>query len=261
MASRIVNGKKETCSKNFIDCRKHPNNGFVPTVEQLTEQKIKERESALTEQFKIVSKTYNDAKADPESSNTKVRNASIELRNVRAQYNTTTTGIKQLEQELSALNEAGAKTDDIYQKESELRQARKRKIAVEQEIATKTLEAQEFIELKKHSEDNPMTNYQRDLSSLLKQEARIHTSEHEWGGPSTDYLATQHFKQCGIMAMENVEDNYSWELYDTINSETRYGIKANVTCHCGNEFRRVAVIESQDFSSLLNKMFALNTEQ
>ena len=84
--------------------------------------------------------------------------------------------------------------------------------------------------------------------------------ESSWGGPSTDYLAGEHFKTCGVLAIVDVEEDYSWQTYDSYNNENHSGLGARITCNCGEEVDRRIVVENGTYSTVLGKMFSTFSE-
>lgn len=96
--------------------------------------------------------------------------------------------------------------------------------------------------------------YPRDMTrAMLEKEARIQVPG-GWGGPHSDYQATEHLKACGTLATTNIEEDHRWSTYDSFSSEERSGICATVTCNCSEVLDAPLVIEDVSTAELIFSM-------
>lgn len=47
------------------------------------------------------------------------------------------------------------------------------------------------------------------------------------------YSAEEHMKVCVPKSMTGYTEDFSWRIYDSMDSESNIGIRAHITCECG----------------------------
>lgn len=115
-----------------------------------------------------------------------------------------------------------------------------------------------------YSNIQPMTAYQDAMSKVLVGEGEFYKPKEVMAGSSqfsswgdtrgtSDFQAQNHFKECGVAGFNNFEENASWEIYDTFNSEDKVGIKAEMSCNCQKCFKSQVFIENNT-GMMLNKL-------
>lgn len=160
----------------------------------------------------------------------------------------------------------------------EHRKMRADDLKVEKEKLAKAavVKAQRFEEIKKELHEYSVTHSWRDgyaravaqglfkWGTVLQDEGVVlhddvlneeYTSQKYLYGGREDREATNHLKECGMLAVSSIEENAEWvEFIDTYTDGTRHGIHGKVTCNCGRIVE--ADIECEgNFGEMTQKFF------
>lgn len=115
-----------------------------------------------------------------------------------------------------------------------------------------------------YSNPQPMNSYQNALAKVIVNSGDFFQPKavmvgqgvfSSWGDTrgKGDYQAQSHFKECGVAGFNDLEEDASWELYDTFNSEDHVGIKAEISCNCQKCFKSQVFMEG-NAGDLLKKL-------
>ncbi len=113
-----------------------------------------------------------------------------------------------------------------------------------------------FNSIKAKTEQTPANPFSERLAKIMVEKGTIFEETESWGGPNSDYLAKQHFEECGVLANIDIEEDYEWEMYDSYSSERYHGLASKATCNCGKEVNRRLVLENENLTTTLGKMFS-----
>lgn len=115
-----------------------------------------------------------------------------------------------------------------------------------------------------YSDAQQMNSYQNALSKVLVDNGDFFKPKAfmagqgpyaSWGDTrgTSDYQAQSHFKECGVAGVNDLEEDASWELYDTFDNEDHVGIKAEISCNCQKCFKSQVFMEGSA-GDLLKKL-------
>lgn len=218
--------------------------------------------SHIKKELNMVLGAYSTAESDPNVSKAALKRLEKEVLEKTAEMDSTPTGQKALQKKIDDAEDGSKEQKDLKKRLNKAIILR----AVEEEKGREFRERQaEFQRLEQEANEELHDNsfavqYKRALVSTILDDGAIHQKEgHEpWGGPSGDYEAEEHFRQCGLLIAKNINESYTWREYDTFRSNDRVGVSADVTCNCGKHVNRRAVLPEQTMGSLLTKMLNKN---
>lgn len=75
-----------------------------------------------------------------------------------------------------------------------------------------------------------------------------------WGDSrgQRNYEATRHMKTCVGKTMTNYTEDFHWTISDTMNYNEKIGIRAFITCECGEVENVSFIVEGTNLSTLLS---------
>lgn len=76
----------------------------------------------------------------------------------------------------------------------------------------------------------------------------------QWGDSRGKPLpeVTSHMKHCGVASMKGYDEHCTWSHYDTIRNEDTVGLKAFITCECGEVQNVMFLVEAEGIGTILN---------
>lgn len=89
---------------------------------------------------------------------------------------------------------------------------------------------------------------------MVARHGKAFNSEIEWWGDSRgepNYTAPKHMKVCAVKSMTGYQEDYSWIISDTCNREDSVGIRAFITCECGQVEHVSFIVEDAGLSTIL----------
>jgi hypothetical protein len=244
------------CSKNYINCRKHPvRTGSADSrVQEDVKAYLKKLENQRDDLREIFAKA--DAK-DPSVTAGALKKADKAAQEISDQeialqsHTFFTDWTKKQEREMTKLKASMKPTTNARKYVNKITQLREdlltdMKSNVEKEIA-----------LEKAAQ-KPLEGFKLAVANLLVEEGDAYdTSGSTWGDSRgrSDYTARSHIQEdCKPAIIKNYEENYSWNLYDTYNSQDYVGIKADMSCACGQVHNRTFIMENASFQSMMSKL-------
>lgn len=233
--------KLSKCSKNYVDCRKHPARSENPKVR-------------FQEDFVYVRKNVNQNFIDSkkaldtiDDSSSQYKKDQFKLRYKQAEKSKLAT---QTEAAFNRFLANPVWSDGSKISPSDLKHIKNKRFALIHNINLS-------IEREDHySKTVTLNSFQQAVASILVNDGRFSKGETSvWGDDRglEDYQAKEHFKQCGVRSVNNYDESASWDLYDTFSRDNHVGIKAELSCHCG-EFFKSTVYLDENAGSLLGKL-------
>lgn len=238
------------CSKNYIDCRKHPTRTGTAT-ERVNEDyaayrvtvagKLAEAETAL-----------KTAVSEPKITKAKM----TRLQNVVD------------EQKAEQVSVFPPVKFDKYVKDEEARIEKLPGKALSETRAlnkVKALRVQNMDNIKENVEKEmklqtaePLEGFKLAVAKLLIQDGSAHDDESGGWGSSlgrSNYGAEKHMKDdCEPAAISDYEDNYTWNDYDTFSSRDSIGTRARISCKCGQVYKQNFIIDNSDVGSMFARL-------
>lgn len=108
-----------------------------------------------------------------------------------------------------------------------------------------------------------MDGYTATIGTVLAEKgvsfgsARALHESYAWGDTrgNSDYEATHHFRECGVVAVTNVDEYASWSQYDTFSDIDYAGVKAELSCVCGQNYRHNVYYEDT-LGDIMKQLFS-----
>lgn len=96
--------------------------------------------------------------------------------------------------------------------------------------------------------------FRNKISSVITKEGMAYDLKAQRWGDSRGqelYSSWTHMQSCSVTQMTNYDEHYSWNLYDTFQSNSYMGIKANLTCSCGEVQNVAFILQNATMSTIL----------
>jgi hypothetical protein len=244
------------CSKNYINCRKHPVR--TGSADSRVQEDIWAYLEKLENQRKDLKETFVkfDAK-DPSVTAGALKKAQKAAQDISDQeialqsYTFFTDWTKNQERDIAKLKATMKPTTNARKYVNKITQLR------EDLLADMKSNVEKEIALEKAAQ-KPLEGFKLAVANLLVEEGDAYDlNGSAWGDSrgNSDYSARRHIKEdCKPAIIKNYEENYSWQLYNTYNSDDYVGIKADMSCACGQVHNRTFIMENANFQSMLSKL-------
>ncbi len=233
------------CSKNYVNCRKHPARIGKPA--ELYKENWKAKKDSVTEALKEAKQTVDNL---PENATVSRKNGTKAL-------------LKAIEMENFALLPQA--TFDRVMEDPELKFTSGRKVTATEKQYIKNKREAFSKEIKNDLEreqyyrqvqDKELNAFQTAVAGLLVSKGDFYNKdEHAWGDSrgTSDYSAKEHFEKCGVKGVNNYDEHSSWSTYDSFSSDTEVGIEAQLSCNCGEKYKST-VFYSAHSNSIINEL-------
>lgn len=169
-------------------------------------------------------------------------------------YDSTPTGQKNLTAKIDEAKAAGESIRSLSARRTAGRLLREKQeaalaavVAEERRIEGTKRRLEELREETLNRKTNP---YRTAVESYVLEEGVFH-KENFWGGPTEDYHAGEHLKQCGVAHTGDTNESYSWSNYDTFNSEDKVGFAMDTTCNCGQILEQPMIVEGKGMDDVM----------
>lgn len=224
------------CSKNYIDCRRHPESGLAS--EMLAKVRVfRENSEALT--------LYKEAYESSPATGTK-KKLPPAVEEARDTYYATLpddrfanlmkqrTGIDGHKLTLQEFHKVSDERASLISEE-------KRKV-----------EKQRFY-------DSPsnMDDFKTRIAGIIIEDGDFyHRSDYSWGDSrgKRDSTAKSHFQECGTYGINDYSENASWREYDTFSDTDTVGISAELSCNCGEKYKTQVYMPAMGFSDIVRRL-------
>lgn len=250
-----------SCSKNYINCRKHP-------------QRSGSVEARVSADFRDYRKTVL---AD-------LKTAKEALAAVEGKENVRPGTLKRLQsdvrhQEDLKLAVAGgfsftAWQEEMREKIAQAKTEKKSTVGLASQLRNITDDREAIfagikenvdkeIGFNKIAEAPPLNPFKSAVAKLLVTDGNaFDKSPDSWGDSrgAGNYQAKYHFEDnnCEPAAVENYEEDYEWSEYDTYNNEQHHGVAADVSCRCGEVYKQRFIVEADNLGSLFSRLMNFN---
>lgn len=227
------------CSKNFINCRQHPPRTGVDKNVRFKDD-FKAEYIARKDAFWAGKEELAAVEGDSAAKNNKRK---AQLRELERQF-------------IISKPATSFNSMDSWSDGKKMTARDKGELARSREQFTDTLKTN--IEKEDYyARDKKLNAFQEVMSELIVEEGNfVNKDTPSWGDTrgSSDYGAKKHFEECGVYAIDEYEENATWRTYDSFNSEDEVGIRAVISCKCGDRYKSEAYLESRDVGSLMSRL-------
>lgn len=226
------------CSKNFINCRKHPaRNNIDPTVRFKNDFKaeyIARKESYYKGQEELA-----PVEGDSAAKNNKRKK---QLRELESAFIVSKPAAS-----FNSVNEWADGKKITAREKGMLNTARQ---GLSDDLKT-NIEKEDY-----YARNKTLNDFQQAMAELIVDEGRFSSKTPSWGDTrgSVDYGAREHFEKCGVYSIDEYEENATWSTYDSFNSEDEVGVYAVMSCKCGDRYKSEVYLESRDVGSLMSRL-------
>jgi hypothetical protein len=246
------------CSKNYINCRKHPQREGTLAARVNTDfRDYRKKVAALS---KEAHERYEEVQQDETS-----RKSTVDRLRRAAKS--------------AELNTLAVASDSAYKrwvdsKESEVEDLSKRRKSFKTPLAELnhvTQQRQAILDdIRANVEKEiilnraqPLEGFRKDVAKLLIRDGEAFTDDHSFGDSrgSRDYEANQHFDDCEPALVRNYEEDYTWNVYDSFTEDQQHGISARISCKCGEVYNTHFVMENYGFNSMLERLMNVNDDE
>lgn len=238
--------KTSNCSKNYINCRKHP--ARTSSVETRVKEDHKVALQTATAEYKEAKQKVDNLTA--ESTAYLKNKTKRELR--LADYNKIAA---QSDQSLTQLKTSPRWSDGSKMSTQEYN----RIVQLHQKLKSDIrlgVEREDY-----YAQERTMNPFQQAVTSVLIEEGDFYQATHEggeegWGDTrgTSDYFAKEHFQECGVKGVNSYTENATWSMYDSFSSESKVGVKAEISCNCGDKYKSRVYLEAVDPGTLISKI-------
>ncbi len=236
--------KTTNCSKNYVNCRKHP--ARAGTISDKMHADLTFTRKNSREEYKTAKQAVD---ALPEDASTYVKNkARRELK--IADINKLATSSKQ---QLDALRREPKWSDGSKMSAGDFTNVFNTHERLMRELQTNA-EKETY-----YSEDRKMDAFQEAVTKVMIDEGNFYypaDGSSSWGDTrgTSDYHAEEHFKECGVKGVNSYDESASWSVYDSFHSDETVGVKAELSCNCGEKFKTRVYMEQMDPGKLISKI-------
>lgn len=238
--------KTSNCSKNYVNCRKHP--ARTGSAETRIKEDHKVALQTATAEYKEAKKKVDELPEDATKylkDKTKRELKIADYNQLSAQSDQSITRMKN-----SARWSDGTKMSTLeYNRIAQMHQKLKEDIRI-------AVEREDY-----YAKERTMNPFQQAVTSVLIEEGEFYQPKHEdrersWGDSrgSGDYQASDHFKECGVKGVNSYTENASWSTYDSFNSESQVGVEAELSCNCGEKYKSRVYLKALDPGALISKI-------
>lgn len=169
-------------------------------------------------------------------------------------YDSTPTGQKKLEEQINAARAAKEPTRALSNRLSAGKKLREEQAnalaAVIREEQAAEYRARKLEEMKEETLNAPPNPYKTAVSNYVLREGQFLKSGY-WGGPTTDYEADEHLTSCGVAHTGNVQEEFSWQTYDSFTTTDHVGFAMDTTCNCGQIFQEPRIVKDKSMTDIM----------
>lgn len=231
--------KKPTrCSKNYINCRKHPARTGVPVKDR-----IKQDFRALNATGK---EEFNNSKGDlvpvDEDSDYKNKKRVKQLRDLETVV-------------IISKSDLLFRETSLWDDGVEITSREKADLVVKRSNLFKELEMNAEKE-DYYASEKSLNAFQEAMSSLLVDEGTfIDENSRSWGDDRGSHIyPSQHFNDCGVAGINEYDEFASWHTYDSFSSEDTVGVRAELSCNCGEYFKQPVYSEPATMGNMISRL-------
>jgi len=245
------------CSKNYINCRKHPQR--EGTLASRVNADFRDYRKKVTELSQEAKERYQEAQQDETSRKTTVDRLRRAAKS--AELNTLAVASESAYQRWVASKES--EVEDL----SKRRKSFKTPLAELNHVAQQRQEILEGLRANVEKEiilnrAEPLEGFRKDVAKLLIRDGEAFTEDRSFGDTrgSRDYEASRHFDDCEPALVRNYEEDYSWNVYDSFNEDQQHGVSARISCKCGEVYNTRFIMENYGFNSMLERLMNVNND-
>lgn len=245
------------CSKNYINCRKHPQR--EGTLASRVNADFRDYRKKVTELSQEAKERYQEAQQDETSRKTTVDRLRRAAKS--AELNTLAVASESAYQRWVASKES--EVEDL----SKRRKSFKTPLAELNHVAQQRQGILDGVRANVEKEiilnrAEPLEGFRKDVAKLLIRDGEAFTEDRSFGDTrgSRDYEASRHFDDCEPALVRNYEEDYSWNVYDSFNEDQQHGVSARISCKCGEVYNTRFIMENYGFNSMLERLMNVNND-
>lgn len=241
------------CSKNYIDCRKHPVR-TASAVTRVNEDFRATRQAAEKMRDEALTK-YAEAKQNPESSkNTlgRLQKEAVNARNHVLAMQTETRYASWLDKQNDEIRAGVSAKKNISEQQRTLN-----RISLDREHTIQAIRnnVEKEIVLNKAAE-RPLDGFKLAITGVLVKYGSAFDNGNGWTDTRGVHNngAEKHLKEkCSPAMITDYQESYQWVTSDDQygGEETGHGICANISCKCGEVYDQLYVLENTGFTSIV----------
>jgi predicted transcriptional regulator len=247
------------CSKNYINCRKHP--ARTGTATKRVNDDFRAHRAAVAKNLAELKTKVADSAGETGLSKTARAKlvkelAAAEVSTLAAVTESTySTWHENTKQEVLAAATNKTPNRDL---EKTLRLVSEERDTIISEIKQNV---DKEMTLQKAAE-TPLEGFKLAVTNVLVRDGQAYQQDDSYWGDTrgrVDYEATSHLNDgegggCKPAMIRNYAENFSWSVYDSFSSEQEHGIAADISCSCGTVFNKRFIIENEGFGSILERI-------
>lgn len=241
--------QKTKCSKNYINCRKHP-----PRVDMSPSERTKKDFAASHTEAVSVFKTAEKELKTVEPSDSDFKRKKIIDQTKQAEIMVLATLPQNNYDELTNKTKNPIWSFDgtkiMHKDLLAIASARKNKL----ETIKTNVEKEDY-----YSTPPQLSNFDAFISDFLAKRGEFHDpTQNSWGdtrGTILPYDVNKHFQECGVQGLDDYQEDASWDIYDSYNENNYSGLSAKLSCKCGEYFKKPVYIEPSSFGDLMKDVF------
>lgn len=238
--------KTSNCSKNYVNCRKHP--ARTSSTEARVREDHRVALQAATAEYKEAKKKVDDL---PETASKYLKDKTKRAMKI-AEYNQLSA---QSDQNITRMKTSARWSDGSKMSTQEYNRVAQMHQKLKADIRL-AVEREDY-----YAKERTMNPFQQAVTSVLIEEGDFYQptypdEERSWGDTrgSGDYYAKEHFQECGVKGVNSYTEDASWSTYDSINSESQVGVKAELSCNCGEKYKSRVYLNALDPGTLISKI-------
>lgn len=248
------------CSKNYINCRKHPER-TTSAAARANEDFRTYRATVKKDHAEAVAKLA-EAEANPDTKKAALTRLRKEVENQEAEVFATLPKAT-FERTIKAKSEEMAE----YEKAQKMRFR-----ALRNSMSNAHGRRGEILDEIQSNVDHEITlqkapkleGFRLAVTKLLVAEGTAYDPEKRMWGTSLGtaiYEANHHFTEdCAPAVVSNYNERFDWNTYDSFTSDDNVGVSADISCACGKYHKTKFVLEQDNFGSMFSRIMNMDSE-
>lgn len=249
------------CSKNYINCRKHPQR--FGDAQDRTSADFRNYRKTVIADLKIAEQALAEAEAKEGTRPGTLKRLQADVRHNEERKLAVAGGFSFAawqEEMREKIAQAKAEKKSTAGLASQLRNATDDREAI---LAGIKKNVDKEMGYAKISSAPPLNPFKAAVAKLLVTDGYPYdASTSTWGDSrgSGNYQAKQHFEDsdCEPAAVENYEEDYQWDEYDTFRNDSHHGVAADISCKCGEVYKAKFIVEADNLGSLFSRLMNFN---
>lgn len=261
MPMQVQRAAYGNCSKNYIDCRKHPNRTTSARTRYI--QDWQDFQETVKNDHAAIETKIAEAEANPKSR----RNTVARLEEKLKKHESEVIAVLPETAYNRWLDEQNKEIDRINampgQRSQSLFEGKVREIKLYREAFKRDITENIRVEMESTADEYPpvpepsIDPFKARVMSVLANDGEAFTpNDSNWGDSrgQRNYEAENHISSfCAPGKIENYNEDYTFNLYDTYSNNDYQGISADIDCQCG-KFKNVTYVMKGNMSTIFNKI-------